>query len=85
MGMKKPESVVRPAPPPAPPPKKPITTNISVTTDPQTLRTVQVTPSAYRLARKPDGTTTLQAAYLWWGGKQYGHEWRDIPTVCVED
>ena len=82
MRMRKPESAVRPAPPPAPPPKKPVTTGVTVTMDPRQTRTVRVTPTAYRLAREPNGTVVLQGAYE---GRGYGHEWRDIPTVCVED
>lgn len=40
-------------------------------------------PSAYRLARKPDGELVLQGAYQWQEGFNYGHEWRDIPTEIL--
>ncbi len=40
------------------------------------------TPSAYRLARKPNGDLVLQGAYVWQEGfTKSGHEWRDVPTV----
>ena len=39
------------------------------------------TPDGYRLARKPNGDLVLQGAYIWQQGRDYGHEWRDIPTV----
>lgn len=39
------------------------------------------TPSEYRLATKTDGTLVLQGAYMWQQGFEYGHKWRDIPTV----
>lgn len=40
------------------------------------------TPDAYRLAKKVDGTLVLQGAYMWQEGcNNYGHDWRDIPTV----
>lgn len=44
-------------------------------------RVEKTTPDAYRLAKKPDGTVVLQGAYMWQEGRNYGHEWRDIPTV----
>lgn len=48
-------------------------------------RTESTSPSAYRLAKKQDGTLILQVAYLWQEGiSLYGHEWRDIPTVNLE-
>lgn len=41
-------------------------------------------PSAYRLAKKHDGTLVLQGSYEWWSGLTgSGHEWRDIPTVDI--
>ena len=40
-------------------------------------------PAEYRLAKKPDGTLTLQGAYYWEQGDDYGHEWRDIETVEI--
>lgn len=43
-------------------------------------------PSAYRLAKKPDGTLVLQGAYMWHEGlARSGHEWRDIPTVDLTE
>lgn len=45
-------------------------------------RMEKTAPDAYRLAKKPDGTMVLQGAYMWQEGwNNYGHEWRDIPTV----
>ena len=45
-------------------------------------RTEKATPDAYRLAKKSDGELVLQGAYMWQEGwTNYGHEWRDIPTV----
>lgn len=45
-------------------------------------RIEKTTPDAYRLVKKPDGTVVLQGAYMWHEGwNNYGHEWRDIPTV----
>ncbi len=49
-------------------------------------RTEKTTPDAYRLAKKPDGTLVLQGAYMWQEGwNNYGHEWRDIPTVELQE
>jgi len=49
-------------------------------------RIEKLTPDAYRLAKKPDGTLILQGAYFWQEGKTYyGHDWRDIPTVDLEE
>lgn len=48
-------------------------------------RTESLTPSAYRLAKKPDGVIVLQGAFLWQEGFSLnGHEWRDIPTVDLD-
>jgi hypothetical protein len=48
-------------------------------------RTEKTTPDAYRLAKRPDGTLVLQGAYMWQKGwNNYGHDWRDIPTVDLE-
>lgn len=48
-------------------------------------RTESLTPSAYRLAKKPDGVIVLQGAYMWQEGfNRHGYEWRDIPTVDLE-
>jgi len=44
-------------------------------------RTEKTTPDAYRLVKKQDGTLVLQGEYMWQKGRDYGHEWRDIPTV----
>lgn len=41
-------------------------------------------PSAYRLAKKPDGTLVLQGAFRWSEGKCGGLEWREIPTIELE-
>ena len=46
------------------------------------VRTESLTPSTYRLAKKPDGVIVLQGAVIWQEGfNRHGHEWRDIPTV----
>ncbi len=42
-------------------------------------------PKFYRLARKKDGSIILQGAYVWHGGNGYGHEWREIPIVELEE
>jgi hypothetical protein len=46
-------------------------------------------PGAYRLARyrADDGAIELklQGCYLWWQGSEFGHEWRDIPTVDLTE
>lgn len=45
-------------------------------------RTESTAPNAYRLAKKANGELMLQGAYMWQEGwSNYGHEWRDIPTV----
>lgn len=57
-----------------------ITSNIS------TARTISLTPHEYRLGKKPDGTLVLQGAYIWNEGLTcYGVEWRDIPTIEIEE
>ena len=38
-------------------------------------------PTAYRLARKKDGTIVLQGAYQWSQGLQGGFEWREVQMV----
>jgi len=49
---------------------------------------------SYRLAKKPDGTLTLQGAFKWYRGNtgtsattelSDGIEWIDIPTVEVDE
>jgi hypothetical protein len=46
-------------------------------------------PDSYRLARcrADDGAIELklQGCYLWWQGSEFGHEWRDIPTVDLTE
>jgi hypothetical protein len=53
------------------------------------LRTESVDPSAYRLARYRtfDGAVhlKLQGAYRWTEGTNGGCEWRDIPTVDLDE
>lgn len=53
------------------------------------LRTESVEPSAYRLARyRTSGGAVhlkLQGAYRWTEGTNGGCEWRDIPTVDLDD
>lgn len=44
-------------------------------------RIEKTAPDGYRLARKQSGELVLQGAYMWTQGRDYGHEWRDIPTV----
>lgn len=48
-------------------------------------RTEDLKPSSYRLAVTPDGALVLQGCYSWQQGKRYGHEWRNIPTVKLEE
>ena len=38
---------------------------------------------AYRLARR-NGELVLQACFQWTQGTDYGHEWRDVPTVDLD-
>jgi hypothetical protein len=38
---------------------------------------------AYRLARR-NGELVLQGCFQWTQGRDYGHEWRDVPTVELE-
>ena len=42
-------------------------------------------PDGYRLAIKPSGEMVLKGAYMWSKGREYGHKWRDIQTVKLED
>jgi hypothetical protein len=43
-------------------------------------------PDHYRLAKRLSGETILQGAYFWQeGNNQYGHTWRDIPTINLEE
>jgi hypothetical protein len=42
-------------------------------------------PQRYRLARKSTGELILQGAYFWNDGTSFGHEWRDIPTVYLDE
>lgn len=42
-------------------------------------------PRAYRLGRR-SGELVLQGAFFWsQGWNEGGHEWRDIPTVDLDD
>jgi len=40
-------------------------------------------PGAYRLARR-NGELVLQGCFYWRCVQEYGHEWRDVPTVELE-
>ena len=40
-------------------------------------------PGAYRLARR-NGELVLQGCFCWTCGREYGHEWRDVPTIELE-
>ena len=42
-------------------------------------------PNAFRMARYPDGSMTLQGAYSWSQGDIGGIFWRDIPLVDVDE
>ena len=45
-----------------------------------------INPSGYRLVRKRNGEMVLQGAFHWQQGfSTSGFEWRDIPTVDVDD
>lgn len=46
-------------------------------------RVEKAIPDYYRLARRPSGEIILQGSYTWQEGQNYGHEWRDIPTVEI--
>lgn len=50
-------------------------------TNSNAVRVEKLSPDGYRLARKPNGELILQGAYMWQQGRDYGHEWCDIPTV----
>ena len=43
------------------------------------------TPQHYRLAKRLSGEIILQGAYFWQEGNQYGHTWRDIETINLEE
>ena len=40
-------------------------------------------PTQYRLARS-NGNLILQGCYYWHEGPAYGYEWRDIPTIDID-
>jgi hypothetical protein len=44
-------------------------------------------PEHYRLAKRlnQDGEIILQGAYFWQEGNNYGHTWRDIKTIYMEE
>jgi len=44
------------------------------------VRTEKITPDAYRLIRRGE-EYVLQGAFFWQEGCDYGHNWRDIPTI----
>jgi hypothetical protein len=48
---------------------------------PDSVRIERHFPTAYRLARYPDGTLVLQGKIDWWEGALTGHTWRTLPTV----
>jgi hypothetical protein len=50
------------------------------------MRTIELNPHDFRIARRPDGSLVFQGAYRWWDD-QYGTdvEWRDIPVVDVDE
>lgn len=39
---------------------------------------------AYRWARR-NGELVLQACFQWTQGRDYGHEWRDVPIVDLDE
>ena len=45
---------------------------------------VEKGPIGYRLGRR-NGELTLQGAYQWAQGLEGGVEWRDVPTVELDD
>lgn len=61
-----------------------ISVNSSVGSTMGPLRTQSPVPTNYRLARRPNGELILQGAYFWQQGQDYGHEWRNIPTVELD-
>ena len=39
----------------------------------------------YRIAQYPDGNRVLQGSYQWSQGHKWGHEWKDLPLVLVDE
>ena len=48
---------------------------------------VDLKPSDFRFARKPDGRLILQGAYHWHSETELsgGIEWKDLPVVDVDE
>lgn len=49
------------------------------------LRLISYRPNRFRLAHYPDGRIVLQGGCPWVQGNIQGVEWRDIPTVQVDE
>ena len=47
------------------------------------VRSEKCAPDAYRLIKR-GVEYILQGAYFWQEGYDYGHNWRDIPTIIEE-
>jgi len=47
------------------------------------IRSERCTPDTYRLIKRGEAYV-LQGAYFWQEGCDYGHNWRDIPTIPEE-
>jgi len=47
------------------------------------IRTEKSTPDVYRLIKRGE-EYVLQGAFFWQEGYDYGHNWRDIPTIIEE-
>lgn len=47
-------------------------------------RVENLTPVLYRLVKR-DGVLTLQGLFEWCEGSCGGHEWKDIPTINLDE
>ena len=48
-------------------------------------KTVSNEASSFRVAQYPDGSKRVQGAYQWSKGHLWGHEWKDLPLVYVNN
>ena len=49
------------------------------------IKNIDLKPSDFRFARKPDGKLILQGAHFWRTDDDCGYEWCDLPTVDVDE
>lgn len=59
------------------------TTNPSYTDD--EVRLEKQKPDDYRLGMKPNGALVLQGYFTWLTSTGGGGEWRDLPTVALDE